>query len=211
MRYIVHNSSRIVIGIFSAEADAQRLADRDAGHVLRSISDVDWDAGYDVGMYVDDAGMIRYRSAIDGLITTAHNAREQLLQWYEALTSYAPYHLSDHRALVADLLVRAHEGLYLITQSDDYTVAGKISFCQQLSLGPAGITSPSVLYAAARALTAAQKPTGPAVWVTPSNSGGTWTRVSLSQLKAKSERIAALSGTVHADTLATAAWIDSLI
>ena len=99
----------------------------------------------------------------------------------------------------------SHHGLYLVAHDDDYTDAQVIAFAEKVPEGPSDAATPYEWYTRIGDLHPVEGPSGPCVWVNPSDASR------LSVLVTKDNAVDIFGDDTVTDTqLADGAWIEGL-
>lgn len=150
MSFIVYNTtSRLAVGAYQKLADANTAADVDA-NLIADTTDITLPDAYQPGNWYFTTGGLLVSdlplSELDQVKTATRACHAQLLVWSVLLTEAAITQSAAHAAIGHDILFHGHQGVYITLHRTDLTVAQKILFAQQMSVGALDVTNPAEFF-----------------------------------------------------------------
>ena len=153
-----------------AQANAAAAADADLTAHAGSVSVPDAAVP---GYYFNPADLSFTPEAVltelEQLKAEARLTHQQLGAWTELLSAAALTHLSAHVAYGHDILFHGHQAMYIVCRrtADPYTLAHRITYCQQMRLGASNVTDVPSFFQHVHSVASTPLPDGPASWVDP--------------------------------------------
>ena len=223
MAWIVFDNSNFdtdkgeVVKAYRDEADAVSVAQLLSNY--QSVDAGELPVWFKPGVYWNGS-VLTYDLPISSLAALKEATRScsaQLKYWAQELDEEGRYHLTEYRNLGHDFLVRARQGLYLVSRSSNvaWTHIIKIKFANLLSRGSSDISSARDFYEQVESIPEASYPIKPTIWVnlasTDSEGNLSPERVKLEEARATSELQSTLNEVIPPSVfLSDDAWIDEL-
>ena len=177
MPYIVYNSNRQIVpsGIQGSQSLANTLANTNSDWSANTgdVTSSNWNELAEPGWYLNTSSKVVQFLALTELEerkSAAITVHKQLKEWTVSLMEEGIVHPISDTQKSHDFLAYAHQAIYVVMNSSNWTHAQKLTFCQNMAMGSADVTSPFVFFQKVHKISDKSKiPTEACSWVNPAN------------------------------------------